>query len=81
MTPVEQEGGYKLAPPENWNEEALGPCGCLSIIIKDGAFVSRWEPTEVERAQISAGALVNLWVLSERHPVVGLSVGNEDAVT
>ena len=65
----------RLAAPRNWNHETDGICHTLEILDRDGFMISAWQPTADEQERITRGAPIYLHIQGERHPVVGMSVG------
>lgn len=65
MQPIRFEGYESiLGAPVGWNEAEQGPCEGLPIIRMDGACVSVWKPTLVERLRIMFGENIQLHVVS-----------------
>ncbi len=51
----------------------------LHVMVVDGCYVSRWEPTPKELECLNAGGSVELWIMGHQ-PVVALTVrGHVDA--
>lgn len=64
--------------PADWKPEN-GVCGGLPTALRDGPggiqyWVSAWEPTPEELAQLNAGGSIHLWISANQHPVVAMSV-------
>lgn len=66
---------HDLAPPENWDQEADGPCGSLWVRVgllgdrKLLTFTSAWKPSPAELAALSAGAAVEIDVVGTQPPM------------
>ncbi len=65
---------HSLGAPANWDEEKMGTCDSLSVIVRDGVTYSAWRPSEEELALLNDGGVVVLTVASEGHPPVMLDV-------
>lgn len=81
MKPVDfEQSNLSMRPPEGWTEEQCGvlPVCHVRVPVEDSVvngFVSCWQPTDQERADIAAGKPVWLTVLGEGQPPV--NVGTE----
>lgn len=60
---------HRLGAPKDWDKEANGKCGRLSVRVVDGVFSSAWEPTPAELEMLNAGASVVLHVVGGQPPV------------
>jgi hypothetical protein len=76
MKPVPtKDATHKFAKPANWDDEANGKCGDLSVRVqKFGATeliecVSTWAPTEAELILLLRGGVVVLSIVGTQPPV------------
>ena len=79
MEPVRFKG-YEtiLGAPQNWDENAYGPCAGLPIARAYDTCISVWRPTWRERLKFLFGANIILRVASGRtQPPVSLDVRKE----
>lgn len=73
----------ELSTPIDWDEELSGHCATLPIrdaITPDGRhwMISAWEPSEAEIKAILRGESIKLWIEGKNHPVVAMSVFNDN---
>lgn len=79
MNPVVIAGHEAVAgQPPDW-DDSQGPCHGLPLRLdREGDLLfmrSAWQPTDVELAQLVAGATIELGISAPQHPVVQLGVG------
>lgn len=72
-----------FSKPSTWNEQTDGPCGQLWIR-KDkhgryDRFNFAWRPSREELAHLNAGASIEVHIVNEYMPPIGVSVVTETA--
>jgi hypothetical protein len=70
MTPVKiNQHSHKFIRPDNWDEEAHGPCGDLYVRVEEGVCESAWRPSRAELKALQEGHAVILRVYGRQPPV------------
>jgi hypothetical protein len=75
MRPTVTRGAtHNFQKPENWDDEAEGPCGDLQVraecfgerqIVE---LISTWKPTEYELAALNAGGVIEIGICATGQP-------------
>lgn len=84
MIPIQPSDKEQICfkAPKDWKPEESGECADLYVVPHEvegvRALGSLWQPNEAERAAIAAGHPVLLQVLGGGHPVVAVSVIDND---
>jgi hypothetical protein len=71
-----------FARPSNWDEQRDGPCGELWVRVdRYGAYKQHnfaWKPDAEQLALLNAGGVIEVHIVNEYMPPVGVSVVKQD---
>lgn len=83
MKPINFQGAtHGMKKPEDWDEEADGPCDTLPVMVQElpsghTTFTSVWVPSDEERLKLVAGSALMLSIVGSVQPVVALAVTDQ----